>query len=145
MCHRHSHSVCCFKSLPLPSLSAFRMSLFCFGTDCLFVSLPISACPYVTGCPRSVSGRHLSQGSPPRLPPLPRQRAALPLPLCSPPVWPFTASSVSISTAAPPLTKDYSRSTGKGNLMTWVCAKTATRHSQCYSELQFYWCIYSEY
>lgn len=96
---------------------------FCFWHWLFVCFFTISACPYVLWLPspspafpppRSVSGRRLSQGSPPRLPALPRQQAALPLPLCSPPVWPFTASSVCISTAAPPPTKDYSRSTGKG-------------------------------
>lgn len=62
----------------------------------------------------SVFGRRLSQGSPPQLLPLLRQRAVLPLPLFSPPVWLFTASSASISTAAPLLTKAYSKRTGKG-------------------------------
>lgn len=72
----------------------------------------------------SVSSRHLSQGSPPRRPALPRQWATLPMPLSSPPVWLFTASSVSISTAAPLLTKAYSRRTGKGHHGAWRTVST---------------------
>ena len=112
-------------------ISALSLSLFlslclsfCFAADCLCVCflcfLHVSVCVVRLWSFLSVSGHRLSRGSPPRLPPLPRRRAAPPMPLCSPPVWLFTASSVSISTAAPPLTKAYSRRTGKGRCRAWV-------------------------
>lgn len=106
------------------SLPVFVSLSFCFAADCLCVCflcfLHVSVCVVRLWSFLSVSGRRLSRGSLPRLPPLPRRRAAPPMPLCSPPVWLFTASSVSISTAAPPLTKAYSRRTGKGRCRAWV-------------------------
>lgn len=95
---------------------------FRFVADCLCVSaFSMSLCvSSVSGLLCQASGRRLSQGSPSRLPQLLRQRPALLLLLCSPPVWLFTASSVSINTAAPLLTKAYSRTTGKGHCRAWV-------------------------
>lgn len=128
---------------------------FCSGADCLYVCFSASSmspcvcvCVVRLWCFLSVSGLRLSQGSPPQLPPLLRQRAALPMPLCSPPVWLFTASSVSISTAAPPLTKAYSRRTGKGHCrawVQWVCHRenknTFYEHHICSALLRHYSCV----
>ncbi len=125
MCHSlyyHCHSdlslsVCSFKSMLSLSFS------LCVSLSALTVCVSVFLLsPCLCACV-SVSGHRLSQGSPPRLPALLRQRAALPMPLCSPPVWLFTASSVSISTAAPLLTKVCSRRTGKGHrgaCVQWV-------------------------
>lgn len=127
MCHSlyyHRHSMLCHYKCAASNQCSFFLSLFlslfplcCWLFVCLcFLRVPV--CLVRLLC--QASGRRLSQGSPSRLPQLLRQRPALLLLLCSPPVWLFTASSVSINTAAPLLTKAYSRTTGKGHCRAWV-------------------------